>query len=118
MKVLSTSDSTQTIKIIPREYISNGTLSLRDDQTDAIVNYNITPTTSNDELVIENAYAPVLKEGHYYDITVTNSESKVIYKDKAYCTDQTIDQSTNNYYTINNSVYTTETTYDDDYIVL
>lgn len=118
MKVLTTSSSSQTIKVIPREYVSNATLTIRDDQTNATVNYSITPTTSNDELVISNTFSPELEEGHFYDMTLTNGSSEVIYKDKIYCTDQTVDQSTNDYYTINDSEYTTDTSYDDDYIVL
>ena len=33
MKILTTSSSAQTIKVIPREYITSGTLSLRNDTT-------------------------------------------------------------------------------------
>lgn len=118
MKVLTTSSASQTIKVIPREYVTSATLTIRDDQTNTSTNYSVTPTTTNDELAIAITFSPVLKEGHFYDLTLTNSDSEVIYKDKIYCTDQTINQSSNDYYTINESEYTTDTTYDEDYIVL
>ena len=43
---------------------------------------------------------------------------KIIYKDKIFCTDQTINQANNNYYTVNSGVYTTENSFDDDYITI
>ena len=42
-----------------------------------------------------------------------------IYKDKIFCTDQTINQADNDYYTINSGEYTQSTSYpDDDYIII
>ena len=42
----------------------------------------------------------------------------ISYKDKIFCTDQTVQQSTNNYYTINSGTYTTDTTYDNELILV
>ena len=116
MKILTTSTSNQTIKVVPREYVTTATLVLRDDTTNAETTDSVTPTTVGDYSQIINSYT--LKEGRFYDMTLKNSGGAVIYKDKIFCTDQTVDQSTDNYYTINDSVYTTDTTYDDDYILL
>ena len=41
-----------------------------------------------------------------------------IYKDKVFCTDQTINQANNNYYSVNSGEYTTENSFDNDYIIL
>jgi hypothetical protein len=50
-----------------------------------------------------------------YDMQVLDG-TDVIYKDKIFCTDQSINQSTNAYYKPNKDVYTTNDTYDNDYI--
>ena len=51
-------------------------------------------------------------------MTIKNSSAKIIYKDKIFCTDQTVNQANNNYYTVNSGEYTTQNTYDDDYITV
>lgn len=138
MKILTTSTGEQTIRIIPRSYPDDVTLILRDDSTNEITTYtldsmewentdevwNAVDLNWNDAggyfeedgyLVINNQYN--LVEGRFYDLTIKEG-SVVIYKDKIFCTDQTIDQETNNYYSINENVYTTEDSYDNDYIII
>tara|TARA_B100000925_G_C21958459_1_gene452257 strand:- start:185 stop:532 length:348 start_codon:yes stop_codon:yes gene_type:complete len=112
---LTTSTDAQTIKVIPRSYATNVSLIFRDDSTNTSVTYTSSATTNKNHLVISQALA--LKEGRFYDLTIKEGTS-VIYKDKVFCTDQTVDQDTNNYYTVNQGEYTTETTYDNDYIIL
>ena len=118
MKILTTSAGAQTVKIIPREYVSTATMEIKDDQTNTNKIYNISPTTVNDDLSIAVTFDPVLVEGHYYNMTIKNSSNKVIFKDKVFCTNQTLNQNNNDYYTVNESVYTTDNTYDDDYIFI
>ena len=115
MKKLTTSTSSQTLKIIPRSYVSSVSVSVRDDSANTSVSYTVTPTTSGDYMVLSQAFS--LKEGRYYDLEVKDG-SNVIYKDKIFCTDQTVQQSTNNYYTINSGEYTTDTTYDNELILV
>lgn len=138
MKILTTSTGEQTIRIIPRSYPDDVTLILRDDSTNEIVTYTLDSMEwentdevwnavdlnwndaggyfeENGYLVINNQYN--LVEGRFYDLTIKEG-SVVIYKDKIFCTDQTIDQETNNYYSINENVYTTENSYDNDYIII
>ena len=112
---LTTSTDAQTIKVITRSYATNVSLIFRDDSTNTSVTYTSSATTNKNHLVISQALA--LKEGRFYDLTIKEGTS-VIYKDKVFCTDQTVDQDTNNYYTVNQGEYTTETTYDNDYIIL
>lgn len=112
---LTTSTDAQTIKVIPRSYATNVSLIFRDDSTNTSVTYTSSASTNINHLVISQAVA--LKEGRFYDLTIKEGTS-VIYKDKVFCTDQTVDQDTNNYYTVNQGEYTTETTYDNDYIIL
>ena len=112
---LTTSTDAQTIKIIPRSYATSVSMVFRDDSTNTSVTYTSSATTNKNYLVISQALA--LKEGRFYDLTIKEG-TNVIYKDKVFCTDQTVDQDTNNYYTVNQGEYTTETTYDNDYIIL
>ncbi len=116
MKLLSTSTDAQTIKLIPREYVTTATLKLTDDSTNTSVTYSVSPTTNRNYLEISQALS--LKEGRYYDLLLTKADGTILYKDKVFCTAQTVDQSSNDYYTINKDVYTSDTSYDNDFIVL
>jgi hypothetical protein len=86
----------------------------------------------NDYLVIENVYS--LREYHFYDLTVTDQDGDVIYKDKIFCTNQPIvdfsvngdttewqllDNNWNLYDQVwDGSIYISEPSYDNDYIIL
>lgn len=112
---LTTSTDAQTIKVIPRSYATSVSMVFRDDSTNTSVTYTSSATTDKNHLVISESLT--LTEGRFYDLTIKEGTS-VIYKDKVFCTDQTVDQDTNNYYLVNQGEYTTETTYDNDYIIL
>ena len=116
MKVLSTTASAQTIKIIPRSYASSVTIIVRDQSTNASTTYSsVSTSTDKNYLVISQAFSPNLVEGRFYDMTIKEG-SNVIYKDKVFCTDQTISS-----YTVNSSEYTIPTgndVFDNDYIVI
>jgi len=115
---LTTSASAQTLKIIPRSYAGTVNMILRDDSTNNETTYSsISTTTDKNYLVISKALSPVLVEGRFYDLTVKEGTS-IIYKDKIFCTDQTINQSNNDYYSVNQGEYTTEDSYDNDYIII
>jgi len=115
---LTTSASSQTMKIIPRSYASTINMILRDDSTNTSTTYSsISASTDKNYLVIAQALSPVLVEGRFYDMTVKEG-TDIIYKDKIFCTDQTVDQENNDYYTMNSGEYTTEDSYDNDYIII
>jgi len=118
---LTTSASAQVMKIIPRSYAGTISMVVRDDSTNTSTTYSsISTTTDKNYLVISKALSPVLVEGRFYDLTVKQGAS-VIYKDKIFCTDQTINQTNNDYYSINQGAYTVPTgtdAYDNDYIII
>ena len=142
MKILTTSTSAQTLTFVPRSYPTEIILSIRDTSTNTTTRTeNVTLTRSNDNASISHAFS--LIEGRFYDLNIIegigalwntynvqweaasdNWESIVsseenIYLDKIFCTDQTINQADNNYYTINSGEYTETTSYpDDDYIII
>ena len=90
MKVLNNTGEIQTIRVIPRSYPSALTLTLRDDQTNDIDTYALISGFSvvNDYLVIDNVYT--LREFHFYDLTITDQDGDIIYKDRIFCTNQPI----------------------------
>jgi len=133
MIILTTSTSEQTFRVIPRIYPDEITVTLRDDSTNeatstvieslewdnnndfwqlADYDWNFTGgvVIENGYLVISNTFA--LTENRFYDLTITDG-SNVIYKDKVFCTDQGISD-----YSVNDGVYTTENTYDNEYIII
>jgi len=112
---LTTSTDAQTVKIIPRSYASNVSMILRDDSTNAEVTYSVSTTTDKNYLVLSQALA--LVEGRFYDLTIKEG-ADIIYKDKVFCTDQTIDQDANDYYSVNDNEYVSDASYDNDYIIL
>lgn len=110
MKILTTSTSAQTLKIIPREYKSNIDVILRDNSTNESTTYSVATSNIGDYMTFDLTLS--LVENRFYDMTCKFG-SDVIYKDKIFCTDQVIAS-----YTVNENQYTTENTYDNDYIIL
>jgi hypothetical protein len=147
MKILTTSTNAQTLEFIPRAYPSTVKITLRDNSTNASNTIeNLTLTQTKDKASISTAFsvssAPLV-ESRFYDLSIIQgigqlwntftsnweaatanwenviSSENTIYKDKIFCTDQTINQADNNYYDINSGEYTQTTAYpDDDYIII
>ena len=116
MKLIQTNGN-KTFKIIPREF-SVGTLTIKLTSESTNIPIIITTTSSINKNYLEFAAVfGTLIEGQFYILEVSNP-AQIIYKDKVFCTDQTIDQDTNNYYSVNDGEYTSDTTYDNDYIIL
>ena len=121
MIILRPDNSTQTFNVIPREYLGSFTMEVRDDSTNDIINYSVTTaSTIRNYLSFTNVFSPLLVEGHFYDLTIYTDASKVsvIYRDRIFCTDQDINQTTNNHYKINEGQYTTYDGNNNDYIVI
>tara|TARA_R100001460_G_scaffold38018_4_gene72472 strand:+ start:22 stop:387 length:366 start_codon:yes stop_codon:yes gene_type:complete len=118
---LTTAATKQTINIIPRNYASTVNVVVRDDSTNTSTTYStISTTTDKNYLQVGITFSPVLVEGRFYDVNVKEGTS-VIYKDTIFCTDQTINQTNNDYYSVNEGAYTVPTgtdAYDNDYIII
>lgn len=138
MKVLKPTTDTQSIKVIPRNYILTTSVELRDDQTNDSITYTPTVVQDNDYLVYSDSYT--LLEGHFYDFLVQNDferwdqntdffnlsdntwddlnfriEKNVV--DKIFCTEQEIDQAEQKEYTVNKGIYKSDTSFDKEYII-
>ena len=123
MKILTTSASSQTIKVIPRSYDTTGTLEVTDESTNKTYTYSSSSwSVDKNYLQIPNAYtdsgSSILKEGRFYNIVVKNGSSAIIYRDKIFVTDQTI---SNGDFTINSGEYVTSgaaAMNDDEYVII
>tara|TARA_R100001460_G_scaffold22235_5_gene45221 strand:+ start:1343 stop:1759 length:417 start_codon:yes stop_codon:yes gene_type:complete len=138
MKVLKPTTDEQTFYFIPQSYEISEFLTFRDDQTNETVIYTPTMVQENDFIKVTGVFN--LVEGHFYDLQIvkdfdvwnTNLDlwqlspdnwddgkrSVNFVVDKVFCTDQNIDQTQNQNYSINKGEYQTQNTFDNDYIVL
>jgi len=115
---------------IPREYVTNAVMILRDDSTNVKVKYALEPRVDGvgNILIINDTYNIYyseyenLVEGHFYDLTLYSNyeEGTVIFKDRVFCTAQKdeIILDNNYFYKINKDQYTTYNGNDNDYIVI
>lgn len=138
MIVLKTTTAAQTYSVIPREFTTDAEICIRDESTNETICVLTTGqfwNTNNFEwqlanydwedeagIVITNDIMYItmnlnLIEGRFYDLKVSNLSGDVIFRDKIFCTDQTIDQETNNYYDINQGLYIENTSGNNDYII-
>tara|TARA_R110000803_G_C11809029_1_gene300408 strand:- start:128 stop:478 length:351 start_codon:yes stop_codon:yes gene_type:complete len=116
MKLIQTNGN-KTFKIIPRQFVVGVlTLNLRSESTNVIVSVNATSTIDGNYLSFPAVFG-TLVENDFFTLEVLNG-SDVIYKDKVFCTDQTINQSNNDYYTINKNQFVSEDSFDNDYIII
>ena len=114
MQIL-TSSGTRIINFIPRESISDSKtykLVIKSEAKNKVID------TDNDATFTELAYyyqystTQELVENNYYTITITNiTDNKIIFKDKMYCSDQTLSD-----YEISNGVYIEQSTGDNEFV--
>ena len=116
--------------IIPRDYVSNAYMTIRDDSTNVTVDYTLVPRVAgvgnieidNDDFVVYNSTYTNMVEGHFYDVTIYRDDTKevVIYKDRIFCTAQKaeIDADNNYFYKVNKDQYTEYDGFNNDYIVI
>ena len=121
MKILTTSSSAQNIVVIPRVFASSYTLQVQDEaENKQIFNSSVSAASGVDKRTLSVTFSPVLEGGRTYAMTLLSSGS-VVFRDKIFCTDQTINQSNNNYYDINSGQYDfddTAASHENDYIII
>jgi hypothetical protein len=125
MKILTTSASQQTFKVIPRTLLSTYKLVVRDEMKNTeVFNDEVTVGATHDNYrEIQVTFSPVLKEGRYYTFELRNRlvETIIYYKGKIFCTDQTVNQDNNDYYSVNSGEYVYDDTagsHSNDYIII
>jgi|TARA_R110000803_G_scaffold66250_1_gene127590 hypothetical protein len=131
MIVFTTATTAQTFKVIPRIFAAEFSMSITDDSTNIPVYYDITTgTTSGNYLTFNQAFNPVLVEGHFYNLrlysdlnfwntnyqlwendnlfwNIDRTTDSTIFRDRIFCTDQEIDQIEDQYYDLNLDIYKT-----------
>jgi len=120
MVIFTTSTGDQEMYFIPRIYAtSNVEVVLTDDITfDDATNTATTLTRVGDYIKAVLRYSN-LKEDRYYTVRVKRTtDDEILYKDKLFVTNQTIDQVNNDMYSINEDEYTEQETSSNDYIVI
>jgi hypothetical protein len=116
MKIIGT-NGIKVFKIIPREYI-NGNISVKitNESTNVSSTTTESSSTTGDYMTFTSGFG-TLVEDNFYTMVIEYS-NKILYKDKLFCTNQAINQTNNDYYTINKNQYTTENSYDNDYVII
>tara|TARA_R110000796_G_scaffold216975_1_gene332987 strand:+ start:263 stop:691 length:429 start_codon:yes stop_codon:yes gene_type:complete len=141
MIVLTTATTAQIFKIIPRIYAAEFTMSIEDDSTNIPVYYDITNATIDvNYLTFSQIFNPVLVEGHFYNLrlysdynfwntnyqlwendnsfwNIDRTTDATLFRDRIFCTDQSIDQMEDEYYDLNLDVYKTFNSFDNTYKV-
>ena len=116
MKLIGTNGN-KTFKVIPREFINGAiTVNLTSESTGTIINKTPTASTIGNYMSFDAVFG-TLTEGDFYTLNIKNGTA-VIYKDRVFCTDQAVNQTNNDYYSVNDGQYTTENSFDNDYIIL
>jgi hypothetical protein len=146
--IVLTTNSSQTLSVIPREYLGSFTIDVRDASLNKNFTYfEDTVTTSGNYMQFTNSYVDgsgnsIFKEARFYDLDLyadfniwntnlslwemydeiwqTDSNQKErVYKDRIFVTDQDIDQKNDNdHYSINKDQYVTNNSFDNEYIVI
>ena len=105
MIILQESGSSQTINFIPREYTQGTTYTVKivnESSNAEVYNSNVTSFTEN-LYYHQHSDTFSLKEDTFYLLTITSSE--IVFKDKIFCTNQTVSS-----YSVNDAEYTPHTT--------
>lgn len=110
MTILQESASSQTINFIPREFTSGNSYNVKivNETTGAEVYNEDTTGIAENLYYCQHSDTFDLKQDVTYILTITGSD--VVFKDKIFCTNQTVTS-----YSVNNNVYTTHSS-DNEFI--
>lgn len=104
MIILKQQEAEQSLKFIPRQYCAT-TIVLVNEMTNETT--TITSDFYKDGYYLYTTATFDLKEGNFYTLSILNN-TEVVYKDKIFCTNQTISE-----YTINKDEYVANQTTND-----
>lgn len=114
MQILS-KNGTRIINFIPREEISGSKtykLVVKSEGENKVIFTDSTATFAELDYYYRYSTTQALVENNYYTITITNiTDNTIIFKDKMYCTDQTLSD-----YQISNGVYIEQSTGDNKFV--
>jgi hypothetical protein len=114
MQIL-TKTGTRNINFIPRETISGAKvykLVIKSEGQNKVILTDNAATFTELDYYFQYSTTQALEENNYYTITITNTtDGIVIFKDKMYCTDQTLSD-----YEISNGVYIEQSTGNNEFV--
>ena len=111
MHILQVSASLQAIVIIPREFPASVTISLIDESTNTTATPAVTLASANGFMTLTGTFS--LVNNRFYGLNVFAS-GDLIYRDRVFVTSQTDFDK----FTVNQNVYTEETSYNNEYIII
>ena len=116
MKLINTSGN-KTFKIIPREF-TVGTLNLKltSESTNKSITVNAISEIDGNYISFDAVFGS-LTENDFYILEVSYLNN-IIYKDRVFCTDQAINQNSDDYYSVNKNQYISEESSDNEFIIL
>tara|TARA_R110001632_G_scaffold45461_2_gene115518 strand:+ start:420 stop:776 length:357 start_codon:yes stop_codon:yes gene_type:complete len=118
MKLISTSGN-KTFYVIPRKYNTGDlTVKLRSETTNISIEVTSTPIIEGNYLKFDAVFGSLIENNFYNLELIASNGGDIVYKDKIFCTNQTINQSNNDYYDINKDQYITEDSYNNDYVII
>ncbi len=104
---------------IPRDYNIDGNevkIILTSESTNKPIEILITGILFKNYIYFSAQFG-TLVEGQFYNLQIIFNNTP-IYRDRVFCTDQNINQTNNNYYSINDGQYVNEESYDNEYIII
>ena len=111
MHILQVSASPQSITIIPRSFPASVTIALIDESTNDTATPAVTAASANGFMTLTGAFS--LVNNRFYGLKVFNA-GNLIYRDRVFVTSQTEYDK----FTVNAGVYTEQTTYDNEFIII
>jgi hypothetical protein len=111
MHILQVSASPQSITIIPRSFPASVTIQLIDESTNTTATPSVTAASANGFMTLSGTFS--LVNNRFYGLKVFNA-GNLIYRDRVFVTSQTEYDK----FTVNQNVYTEETSYDNEFIII
>ena len=111
MTILTTSTDAQTFKIIPRSAPSSVTFNLTDKSKRTTSAVSVSVSNSNGYMSISGSFN--LIANRFYSFVVKDGNT-IIYRGSIFCTDQT----DYNVFDVHSGDYTTENSYDNDFVII
>ena len=111
MHILQVSASSQSIVIVPRSFPASVTLQLIDESKNTTATPSVSVASADGFMTLTGTFS--LVDGRFYGLKVLDG-STLIYRDRVFVTSQTEYDK----YTVNQNVYTEETSYDNEFILL
>lgn len=111
MVILTTSTDAQSFKVIPRSAESSVTFELTDKSKRTTSSVAVTVTNSNGYMTVTGSFS--LIKDRFYSFVIKNG-SVIIYRGSIFCTDQT----NFNTFDVHSGEYTTENTYNNDFVII